>query len=67
LIPVEAKSGKRAAGDWVKPIEQWRALAGDEAGPWWIVYGGDDNRTFKGVEIVSWRDINRFFRAFEPG
>jgi hypothetical protein len=66
-MPVEVKSGKTAAGDWVKPIERWRALAGDDAGPGWIVYGGDDNMSFKGVEIVSWRHISRLFRAGEPG
>jgi hypothetical protein len=67
LIPIEAKSGKTFAGDWIEPIARWRALAGEESGQGWIMYGGDENLLFRDVDIVAWRDINRLFQNIESG
>jgi predicted AAA+ superfamily ATPase len=65
LMPIEAKSGKTSAGDWAEPIERWRMLAGEESGQGWIIYGGEESRSFKGIDILAWRDIDRLFRAIE--
>jgi predicted AAA+ superfamily ATPase len=67
LMPIEAKSGKTLEADRVVPIERWRTLAGEEAGRTWIVYGGGENRSFKDVDILAWRDINRLPQAVEAG
>ena len=63
LLPIEAKSGKTFASDWVAPIERWQAIVGDASQRGWIVYGGDESRPFKGVDILAWRDIDRIFQT----
>ncbi len=67
MIPVEVKSGRTPAPDWVEPLERWRKLAGEESDRGWVVYGGDENGTFRGVDFLAWREIDRLFRPAEAG
>jgi uncharacterized protein len=57
LQPVEIKSGATLVRDWLKGIEKWRAFAGGEALPGWLIYGGEDRCTREGVEVFPWRAI----------
>ncbi|WP_295392112.1 ATP-binding protein [uncultured Thiodictyon sp.] len=57
LQPVEIKSGATLVRDWLRGIEKWRAFAGDDALPGWLIYGGEDGYTREGVEVFPWRSI----------
>ena len=59
LIPIEVKSGGTFVSEWLKALERWVALAGDEAGQAWLVYGGDSSSRRKGVNLLSWREMDR--------
>lgn len=58
LMPIEVKSGATIATDWGDGLEQWLALAGDEAVSPTIVYGGDVAWKDRHVDIVPWRYIS---------
>lgn len=66
IVPVEAKSGKTFVWEWLSSIERWSALAGDNAGRGWIVYGGDDGGTRRGVEALPWFGIDQLIDALVP-
>ncbi len=55
--PVEVKSGRTINLDFFQGLTRWRDLAGEVAGPAWLVYGGDDRHTRSVAEVVSWRAI----------
>ena len=57
LQPVEIKSGATLVRDWLWGIDKWRALAGEEALPGWLIYGGGDGYTREGIEVFPWRAI----------
>jgi hypothetical protein len=57
LIPIEVKSGATFAGDWLEPLERWRGLAGDAAGPGWVIHGGEEEGSRRGIACVPWRRI----------
>ncbi len=56
-IPVEAKSGKTFASDFMKGVIQWRELAGVPEGPAAVIHGGDRSFRRKGVVALSWADL----------
>ena len=41
LQPVEIKSGQTVAGDMLKGLQKWRAIARSPIGKPWLVFGGD--------------------------
>lgn len=57
LQPVEIKSGTTFAADWLRSPQRWAALAGDDALPPIIVYGGDVSFEHQGCRVVGWRDL----------
>ena len=57
LQPVEVKSGTTFAADWLRAPQRWAALAGADALPPIIVYGGDVSFEQGGCRVVSWRDL----------
>ncbi len=57
LQPVEIKSGATFVRDWTKGLAKWAGLAGDEAMPGWLIYGGEDRFVRDGVEVFPWRSI----------
>jgi predicted AAA+ superfamily ATPase len=59
--PVEITAGATFAPDWLVALNKWLALAGPEAAPARIVYGGNMSFVFQGVQIVSWKDIHAVF------
>ena len=58
VVPIEFKSGRTYAADWVGPMQRWIARAPGES---WrqptIVYGGDETYMRSGIQVVSWRDF----------
>ena len=57
LMPIEVKSGKTVASDWVRNLQRWCELAGPAVETPTIVYGGDHRQNRGGVDIVPWREI----------
>jgi predicted AAA+ superfamily ATPase len=57
LQPVEVKSGTTFAADWLRSPQRWAALAGADALPPIIVYGGDVSFEREGCRVVGWRDL----------
>jgi predicted AAA+ superfamily ATPase len=55
----ECKSGRTYVPEWAHELEYWRRLAGSKAGDLYIVYGGDESFTRKGIQIVSWQDAGK--------
>ena len=62
LVPVEIKSGETVRSDWLGDLEHFRAIAGDAAERPRLVYGGGDAGVRKGVEILSWRNVQALAR-----
>jgi predicted AAA+ superfamily ATPase len=55
LIPVEIKSGQTVVGDSLSALGYWMGLAGGASAEGFLVYGGDTNRSQRGVRILSWK------------
>ena len=65
LTPIEMKSGATIASDWLDEISKWRDLAGKQAGPSTLIYGGDSTRMYKGSKIYAWRDISEMLEEID--
>jgi len=65
LAPIEAKSGATVAGDWFEPIAAWTKLAGDAAANARLIYGGNASMYRRGVDVVSWSDIQEVADAIQ--
>lgn len=57
LQPVEVKSGTTFAADWLRSAQRWAALAGADALPPIIVYGGEVSFEREGCRVIGWRDL----------
>lgn len=57
LQPVEIKSGRTVTPDYIRAGQKAARIAGDEALPPWLVYGGDDSYERSGVRVIGWRDV----------
>jgi len=57
LQTVEIKSGATFVTEWLAGVRKWVAIAGDDALPPRIVYGGDDSYVREGVQVQSWRSF----------
>ncbi|GMR21688.1 MAG: ATP-binding protein [Gammaproteobacteria bacterium] len=58
LSPLEIKSGQTINRDYFKGLDFWRKLAGETAGPAWLVYGGDTRQMRSDVTILPWNEID---------
>ncbi len=54
VLPVEVKSGETVAADATRALEWWTAIPGNPNRGGVLVYGGDENFTFKGVRVLPW-------------
>ena len=62
LLPIEAKSGKTVASDWLDGIKSWRALAGNRMKHGALIYGGDETYSREAVTVTSWRKAGQLNR-----
>ncbi|HFQ80988.1 MAG TPA: ATP-binding protein [Desulfobacterales bacterium] len=54
LIPIEVKSGQTLSRDSYKGLFKWLKLAGDDAGPPILIYGGDRGYDRAGITVMPW-------------
>ncbi|MFC1496997.1 ATP-binding protein [Verrucomicrobiota bacterium] len=57
LFPFEIKSGQTLSSDMFKTLVWWSKLSGRPLGKASLVYGGNDNRTWKGISVYPWFGI----------
>ena len=57
LQPVEIKSGQTVAGDMLKGLQKWRAIARSPIGQPWLVFGGDGEYVRQEVQMMGWREM----------
>ncbi len=55
LLPIEEKSGKTVASDWLDGLKSWRAFARKHAKHGVLIYGGDESYFREGIAITTWR------------
>ena len=54
----EVKSGATFAAEWAERLSTWQKLAAEDAEhDARVVYGGEKSFTFKGCDVVSWREL----------
>ncbi len=58
LQAIEIKSGSTFAADWPQSAQKWRTLAGNDALPPILVYGGEGRYEREGLQVVGWRLID---------
>jgi len=58
LRPVEIKSGRTLTRDSFTGLEKWLTIAADNAMQPLLVYGGDDNYHHKGIQVLSWKNVD---------
>lgn len=56
-VPVEAKSGRTFASDFLDGFAWWRELVGAPRGPAAVVHGGERSFRRRGVVALSWADL----------
>jgi len=54
LIPIELKSAQTIASDFFDNLKYYQGLAGDEAPPASLVYGGSDAFRRSGMAVYPW-------------
>lgn len=59
LHAVEVKSGATFMPESLNASRRWQGLAGADAAPPALVYGGNESFEFKGQPVVSWQDVGR--------
>jgi len=55
LIPAEIKSGETLNADFFKSLHKWRKLSKDTKSPAYLVYGGNEKLTQRGIRAVPWK------------
>ena len=58
LSAMEIKSGRTVNRDFFKGLEYWGELAGESAGPLWLVYGGESGQSRSGIGVVPWGELD---------
>ncbi|MBI5508196.1 MAG: ATP-binding protein [Deltaproteobacteria bacterium] len=59
LMSIECKSGATVQDAFFAGLRRWRALAGEAAGPSFVVYGGAEPQTRSDLEVIPWRRVGR--------
>jgi len=57
LAAIEIKSGATPGNDATRGLVQWRSLAGEQAGPSVLVYGGNEAQSRGDISIVPWNAL----------
>lgn len=61
LQAFEIKSGGTFASDWPASVQKWKRLAGAEALPPAIVYGGEGEFEREGCRVLGWQEFSDAF------
>ena len=67
LLAIEAKSGETAATSFFDGLEWWRRLLDDPASPTLLLYGGNEDFTYHGMEARSWTALSTRRRRSRAG
>ncbi|MDM7995635.1 MAG: DUF4143 domain-containing protein, partial [Acidobacteriota bacterium] len=59
LLPIESKSGKTVASDWLDGLKRWREFAGNRTKHGAIIYGGDETYSREDISVASWRNAGQ--------
>lgn len=57
LIPIEVKSGTTLASDFLKGLNRWKIISGQQKLPSALIYGGNECQKRTGTTIYSWKVI----------
>lgn len=57
LIPVEIKSGRTIAGDYVTHIGYWNSLSGQSAEKSFVVFGAEEQQIRKQGRVIGFRNL----------
>jgi uncharacterized protein len=63
LLPIEAKSGKTVASDWLDSLKNWRAFAANRTKQGVLIYGGDDSYSRARTFVASWRKAGQINKS----
>ena len=66
LAAVEIKAGQTVNRDYFRGLAYWQRLAGERAGPAWLIYGGGARQVRSGVNVVPWKEMDPG-RMLAPG
>jgi hypothetical protein len=66
LHPVEIKAGQTITSEALQGVLKWQALAADNAGPGWLVYGGAEKQQRQGLTVLPWQNIPELLVSGEP-
>jgi hypothetical protein len=64
LIPIEIKSGQTVTRDFFTGLSKWIRWAGSSAGPPYLIYGGNEDQSRSGIQVLSWKNIPRLANEF---
>lgn len=59
LMPIEVKSGRTLTSESFASLEKWRALAGTQAAPPALIYGGDESYKQKDIKVIAWKECGQ--------
>ncbi|MBI2552523.1 ATP-binding protein [Candidatus Uhrbacteria bacterium] len=65
LIPIEIKSGETISEHYFAELQYWNTLAGADPKKSFLVYGGAENQTRNGINVVRWDATAEIFKSFE--
>lgn len=54
VTAVEVKSGQTLNDDFFKGLKYWRKITGNPSAPAALIYGGDQQHTYKGFTVLPW-------------
>jgi predicted AAA+ superfamily ATPase len=57
LTPIEVKSGRTVASDFLSGIDEWRRISGQADSEAWLVFGGEREQTRGRTHLLPWRRI----------
>lgn len=58
LVPLEIKSGQTVTQDFFIGLQKWRKLS-DEPAQEFLLYGGNEDLSRSGVDVISWKHISK--------
>lgn len=58
LTPIEIKSGKTIAADFMDNLKKWSLLAGKPEQSSWLIYGGEQRIISGATHITPWKQLD---------